>query len=298
MTVYLNKSCKTGPWIDQKKLEKLPNEFGPDSFNRMLKEIVQSMLDCSSHPGKLISLVKSGHGHTSVSVTIAGSRRTVTLPHVNRASVFWSYLSNFLEVVEACPSLLAQKANDGPCNMCKTVNNFNNVKTLTNQKTNAANRAPSNSQAANVSTPIQNNRMPIPQIQNSGYTVQFIEDKVNPKKSATQTSVSSDKSSPDPSKKNLAKRTIVSQSPNPENASTPNSETNGRPNKVAKISDTSSSSNAPSITNGGEIAATVIPTNPMDWSIEDVIKHLLSHDPSLIVHAETFRKHVSFYCSK
>lgn len=36
------------------------------------------------------------------------------------------------------------------------------------------------------------------------------------------------------------------------------------------------------------------PADPSEWSIEDVIQHIAFIDPALGVHADLFRKHVSF----
>ncbi|RWS22937.1 polycomb protein SCMH1-like protein [Leptotrombidium deliense] len=45
-----------------------------------------------------------------------------------------------------------------------------------------------------------------------------------------------------------------------------------------------------SVSQNGQIR-TPIANNPLEWHIEDVIRHLTSIDQSLIIHAETFRKH-------
>lgn len=37
-----------------------------------------------------------------------------------------------------------------------------------------------------------------------------------------------------------------------------------------------------------------MPTDPSDWSIEDVITHISFTDPMLAVHADLFRRHVSY----
>lgn len=36
-----------------------------------------------------------------------------------------------------------------------------------------------------------------------------------------------------------------------------------------------------------------LPTNPADWSFEDVVAYISYSDPGLSVHADLFREHVS-----
>ena len=37
-----------------------------------------------------------------------------------------------------------------------------------------------------------------------------------------------------------------------------------------------------------------LPSDPSEWSVEDVIQHIAFTDPALGIHADLFRTHVSF----
>ncbi len=45
--MYVSKSCNCGPHLDSRKILQLPNNFGPAPISKVLREAVQSCVDCA-----------------------------------------------------------------------------------------------------------------------------------------------------------------------------------------------------------------------------------------------------------
>ena len=62
-----------------------------------------------------------------------------------------------------------------------------------------------------------------------------------------------------------------------------------KPTKVRRSYDPTHQAEASSTTYDNQLHR---PSDPADWSIDDVMKHICDADPALATHAELFRKHV------
>ncbi|XP_029475887.1 polycomb protein SCMH1 isoform X2 [Rhinatrema bivittatum] len=65
--VYLNKSGNTGPHLDKKKVQQLPDHFGPARASVVLQQAVQACIDCAYHQKTVFSFLKHGHGGEVIS---------------------------------------------------------------------------------------------------------------------------------------------------------------------------------------------------------------------------------------
>ena len=65
--IYLNKNGSTGPHLDKKKVQRLPDHFGPARASVVLQQAVQACIDCAHHQKTVFSLLKQGHGGAVVS---------------------------------------------------------------------------------------------------------------------------------------------------------------------------------------------------------------------------------------
>ncbi|XP_028675627.2 polycomb protein SCMH1 isoform X1 [Erpetoichthys calabaricus] len=91
--VYLNKSGNVGPHLDKKKVQMLPDHFGPARASVVLQQSVQACIDCAYQQKTVFSFLKQGHGGEVISATFDREQHTLTLPAVNSVT----YILRFLE---------------------------------------------------------------------------------------------------------------------------------------------------------------------------------------------------------
>lgn len=65
--IYLNKNGSTGPHLDKKKVQQLPDHFGPARASVVLQQAVQACIDCAYHQKTVFSFLKQGHGGEVIS---------------------------------------------------------------------------------------------------------------------------------------------------------------------------------------------------------------------------------------
>ncbi|CAL8248836.1 unnamed protein product [Lota lota] len=91
--VYLNKYGKVGPHLDQRRVQLLPDHFGPGRASVVLQQCVQACVDCAHNQNTVFSCLKPGHGGELVSAYFEQQQHTLTLPTVNSVT----YVLRFLE---------------------------------------------------------------------------------------------------------------------------------------------------------------------------------------------------------
>ncbi|XP_075453679.1 sex comb on midleg-like protein 4 isoform X2 [Ascaphus truei] len=100
--IYVNKQANTGPYLDRKKVQQLPDHFGPERPSMVLQQAVQACIDCAHQQKNVFSLVKQGYGGEMVSVSASfdGKQHLLSLPVVNSIG----YVLRFLK--KLCRSLI------------------------------------------------------------------------------------------------------------------------------------------------------------------------------------------------
>ncbi|XP_058855830.1 polycomb protein SCMH1-like isoform X1 [Acipenser ruthenus] len=91
--VYLNKNGNMGPHLDRKKVQQLPDHFGPARASVVLQQSVQACIDCAHHQKTVYSFLKQSHGGELISASFEHEQHTLTLPTVNSVT----YVLRFLE---------------------------------------------------------------------------------------------------------------------------------------------------------------------------------------------------------
>ncbi|XP_056126809.1 polycomb protein SCMH1 isoform X1 [Rhinichthys klamathensis goyatoka] len=91
--VYLNKYGKVGPHLDARRIQSLPDHFGPGRASSVLQQCVQACVDCAHNESIVFSCLKPGHGGELISAYFEQQHHTLTLPAVNSVT----YLLRFLE---------------------------------------------------------------------------------------------------------------------------------------------------------------------------------------------------------
>ncbi|XP_031408381.1 sex comb on midleg-like protein 4 [Meleagris gallopavo] len=102
--IYINKQANLGPYLDQKKVQQLPEHFGPERPSSVLQQAVQACIDCALQQKTVFSLIKQGYGGEMVSVSafFEGKQHLLNLLAVNSIG----YVLRFLK--KLCRSLLCE----------------------------------------------------------------------------------------------------------------------------------------------------------------------------------------------
>ncbi|XP_058163209.1 sex comb on midleg-like protein 4 [Dasypus novemcinctus] len=100
--LYINKQANAGPYLERRKVQRLPEHFGPERPSAVLQQAVQACIDCARQQKLVFSLVKQGYGGEMVSVSASfdGKQHLRSLPVVNSVG----YVLRFL--AKLCRSLL------------------------------------------------------------------------------------------------------------------------------------------------------------------------------------------------
>ena len=270
--------CKIGPYLDANKVKKLPPTFGPGSLNITLRDTIQGCVDSvkssedDKHLKEVFKFLKGGNGQKVVKAFFDNKYNIRKMPHLNRESTFWSYVETFLHDLKCCPNLMSDKKLETICDNCsKTSNKSNNETEKPNcfDTNKVESKTDSIESVANVSVKRKSSFSDF----NYTNTITTTPLGIPPVKSQKIT-------------KTVASNQVSDLSLSPTPSPQPKRAT---PVSVQSVRSPPQPQPLPPLS-----------ANPAEWSIDDVIRHLISVDASLETHAETFRKHVSLlrsnYC--
>ncbi|XP_054651525.1 sex comb on midleg-like protein 4 isoform X2 [Dunckerocampus dactyliophorus] len=97
--IYINKQANAGPNLDRKKIQQLPDHFGPDRPSVVLQQAVQGCIDSAFQQKTVFALLTQGYGGEKISATFDGKQHLLSLPVVNSID----YVLRFLK--KLCRSL-------------------------------------------------------------------------------------------------------------------------------------------------------------------------------------------------
>ncbi|NXC81750.1 SCML4 protein, partial [Cercotrichas coryphoeus] len=100
--IYVNKQAHLGPYLDRRKVQELPERFGPERPSAALQQAVQACIDCALQQKVVFSLIRQGYGAemVPVSASFEGKQHLQSLLVVNSIG----YVLRFLK--KLCHSLL------------------------------------------------------------------------------------------------------------------------------------------------------------------------------------------------
>ncbi|NWY00631.1 SCML4 protein, partial [Nothoprocta ornata] len=102
VSVYVDKQANVGPYLDRRKVQQLPERFGPARPAAVLQHAVQACIDCALQQKAVFALLQQGYGAevVSVSASFEGKQHLLSLLVVNSIG----YVLRFLK--KLCRSLL------------------------------------------------------------------------------------------------------------------------------------------------------------------------------------------------
>lgn len=77
VTIYVNHNCSCGILLNPKKIEQLPNQFGPGPYQKVLREVIQSCVDCAKHEKQVYNFIQDGNGKIVITGTYCNCKFTV-----------------------------------------------------------------------------------------------------------------------------------------------------------------------------------------------------------------------------
>ncbi|XP_039345978.1 sex comb on midleg-like protein 2 isoform X2 [Mauremys reevesii] len=107
--VYVNKHGNSGPHLDKKKVQQLPDHFGPGPVNVVLQQAVQACVDCAYLSKTVFGFLKSGHhGGEMITAAFDGEKHAINLPSVNSASFVLRFLEKLCHSLQ-CDNLFSSQ---------------------------------------------------------------------------------------------------------------------------------------------------------------------------------------------
>ncbi|XP_008578042.1 PREDICTED: sex comb on midleg-like protein 2 [Galeopterus variegatus] len=107
--VYINKHGNSGPHLDPKRIQQLPDHFGPGPVNVVLRRTVQACVDCAFQPKTVFGFLKpDNRGGEVITASFDGETHSVQLPPVNSASFALRFLETLCHSLQ-CADLLSSK---------------------------------------------------------------------------------------------------------------------------------------------------------------------------------------------
>ncbi|XP_057574299.1 sex comb on midleg-like protein 2 [Hippopotamus amphibius kiboko] len=107
--VYINKHGSSGPHLDQKKIQQLPDHFGPGPVNVVLRRTVQACVDCAIQSKTVFEFLTQDHrGGEVITASFDGETHYTQLPPMNSASFALRFLETLCHSLQ-CDNLLSSQ---------------------------------------------------------------------------------------------------------------------------------------------------------------------------------------------
>ncbi|KAG8234602.1 hypothetical protein J437_LFUL017105 [Ladona fulva] len=252
--VFVNHGCMCGPYLDPRKLEDLPSQFGPGPLTHVFRECVQALVDSSLDQQQVFGLLRQGEGKVVVTASFAGKTVVVRLPVVEKPADVWNFLEILFEELMCCESLYTNQPMDNGCPKC--------------------------SKQSGVMVPsLKREEFPVSAAATEGSSASG----GVKRRWSSESSDSTSRALPSGNTGPVAAAISTSSNSHPPSSSlavTPNKQPRKSAPELEAATSTTQSEGPPKM-----------PPDPLDWSIEEVIQHIAFVDPGLGVHADLFRRH-------
>ncbi|XP_010641949.1 sex comb on midleg-like protein 2 [Fukomys damarensis] len=111
--VYINKHGNTGPHLDPRRIQQLPDHFGPGPVNVVLRRTVQACVDCAFDAKTVFGFLKpDNRGGEMITASFDGEVHSIQLPPVNSASFALRFLETLCHSLQ-CDNLLSSQPFSG-----------------------------------------------------------------------------------------------------------------------------------------------------------------------------------------
>ncbi|XP_042190184.1 polycomb protein SCMH1 isoform X2 [Callorhinchus milii] len=316
--VYVNKHGNCGPHLNKKKVQQLPDHFGPGPVPAVLQHAVQACVDCAFQTKTVFSFLKSGHhGGEMITASFDGEKHTVNLPSVNSVSFVLRFLEKLCHSLQ-CENLFSSQPFSPYVGNAHSPTEFERIKSAKEEATDPATLNRGSKRFSQDSPPYTAPLSPkLPRTEPHPLEETLpAEENVTPKEHKYSESLDSTLNSvkpPSPSQRNSSEyrnsgntpfsfRSSVQPSGPTSNSapslrrltsnSTGNNSYYDNRNRMQRRIEAASSTTGPDLHSAERESSRSNSKDPSTWSIEEVMKFVREADPqALAPHADLFRKH-------
>ncbi|KAJ1532342.1 hypothetical protein ONE63_000946 [Megalurothrips usitatus] len=114
--VYVNSRCKIGPYLDKELVKNMQSLFGPGRVSRVLRDCVQTLVNCASDRAAVHGLLRHGEGNVHITVPLENKVVTHRLPPITEELQLWNFLEILTEEMQCCSNFLVREPT--PCEHC------------------------------------------------------------------------------------------------------------------------------------------------------------------------------------
>lgn len=312
--VYVNKHGNCGPHLNKKKVQQLPDHFGPGPVPIVLQQAVQGCVDCAYQAKTVFSFLKSGHhGGEAITASFDGEKHTVKLPSVNSVSFVLRFLEKLCYSLQ-CENLFSSQPFSPYMGNAHSPTEYERVKSAKEEMSDPATLSRGLKRFPQESPPYTAPISPkLPRAESHpSEEILPAEDNVTPKEHKYSETLDSAKP-PSPSQRNSSEYRNSGNKLVFRNSVVPSCSTSNSTSTLRRVASNSAANNgyydvnrarmqrrieAASSTTGPDLHSTERDSprtnskDPSTWSIEDVMKFVKDADPmALAPHADLFRRH-------
>ncbi|XP_054272651.1 polycomb protein Scm [Macrosteles quadrilineatus] len=266
-TLHVNRQCSCGPYLDPSKVTQLPTQFGPDLVSHVVRESVQSLVNCAFDQKQIFGMLRQGDSQVEITASFEGKTVTVRLPVINKQDELTSFLEILFEELLCCEQLYSCQSRSSPCVKCANNNVVKRAHLVSSVPTTTLSREilVEELMCCEQLYSCQSNSSPCVKCANNNVVKRESVEGVR-ENGATKRRCSAESSSdslgvagvPMPSASKLPRKPVEQE------VATSTTQSEGPPK---------------------------LPADPSEWTVEDVISHISHTDPALSVHADLFRRH-------
>ncbi|MFT7799398.1 sex comb on midleg-like protein 2 [Arapaima gigas] len=294
--VYVNKQGNCGPHLNRKRMQLLPDHFGPGPVDSILRQVVQACLDCTYQPLTLLKFLAShseSKGGEIVEVRTDQGPHYMCLPSASSASFVLRYMESLCQHLQ-CANLFSSQpfspyvASQPDYDQAKSVKEETGDALLINR---GSKRFPKDSPP--YTTPLSPKLLRTEAHPSEAETLPHEENGLLKEQRFSEESMDSASNSMAPGPPTL-------RSPSEYRPKASSTYYSASPPPLRRLSSTSHHRQveAASSTTGPDVQAMEretpgsLASSPSTWSIEEVMQFVRDADPqTLAPHAELFRKH-------
>ncbi|XP_046440517.1 polycomb protein SCMH1-like [Daphnia pulex] len=267
VSIYVNHSCNCGSHLDPNKIRQLKRSIGPGTPSQVLRDTVQGLVDAALQTKQTFSILRTrqGDGDVIIRAKYENVVHTLRLPPVDDLVGLETYLELLCEDLGYCENLISTVA-DVNCKKCVANLADHSIKPDTC-------RANKRKAREYIKTPVSSKKK------------MMTSPKTDPINSRRETV-----SPPHilPAESCLTTKALNGRATTLKTESSPELQ---RPDLQRATSTTSHEAEINALTALATTKAPCTPSDPAEWSVDDVMRYLTSVDSGLNVHSQLFQKH-------
>ncbi|XP_063241328.1 polycomb protein Scm isoform X2 [Bacillus rossius redtenbacheri] len=116
--VFVNHSCKCGPYLDPRKVSALPMMFSGKSVHRLARDCVQGLVDAALDQKHVFSLLRRGQGQVVITASFDHKTESTELPPFEKLSDLWDLLEILFDEMMCCENIYTSQLLSEGCPKC------------------------------------------------------------------------------------------------------------------------------------------------------------------------------------